>query len=158
MRNRKWRALSLLLVLVMTAGILFGCSKTDDPQNPGEGQKGENNGGDTSKNDTIIIATMGEPPSMSPTDHNAIAANYMNALTFSQLTRMNEDMEMEGSLAESYENTSDTEWLFHLRKGVKFHDGSEMTADDVVASIIYARRSTCITAPWKRSKKWMTIP
>ncbi len=138
MRNRKWRALSLLLVLVMTAGILFGCNKTDEgTKGSDEGQKG----GDTAKKDTIVIATMGEPPSMSPTDHNAIAANYMNALTFNQLTRMNEDMEMEGSLAEKYENTSDTEWLFHLRKGVKFHDGSEMTADDVVASITYAK--TC---------------
>ena len=65
----------------------------------------------------------------------------MNALTFSQLTRMNEDMEMEGSLAESFENTSESEWVFHLRKGVKFHNGDEMPADDVVASITYAK--TC---------------
>ena len=54
---------------------------------------------------------------------------------------MNEDMEMEGALAESFENTSETEWVFHLRKGVKFHNGEEMTADDVVTSITYAK--TC---------------
>ena len=123
--------MSLTLVTILTAGLLFGCSQ--------ETSGGEGSGG--GKRDSIIIATMGEPPSMSPTDHNAIASNYMNAMTYSQLTRMNEDMEMEGALAESFESTSDTEWLFHLRKGVKFHDGTEMTADDVVASITYAK--TC---------------
>lgn len=132
MRNRKWRVLSLLLVAVMTLGILFGCSKDG-------GEKGS--GGKGGKKDTIIIATMAEPPTLSPTEQNAIASSYMNALTFSQLTRMNEDMEMEGALAESFENTSETEWVFHLRKGVKFHNGEEMTADDVVTSITYAK--TC---------------
>jgi ABC-type transport system substrate-binding protein len=39
------------------------------------------------------------------------------------------------SLAESYEpNDELTEWTFHLRPGVKFHDGSELDAQDVIAS------------------------
>ncbi|MBI1881814.1 MAG: peptide ABC transporter substrate-binding protein, partial [Chloroflexi bacterium] len=39
------------------------------------------------------------------------------------------------SLAESYEPNEDlTEWTFHLRSGVKFHDGSELDAQDVVTS------------------------
>ena len=137
MKKRNWKALSLLLVAATTASLLFGCSKTES----GSGGKSEGEGNGGPKRDSIIIATMGEPPSLSPTDHNAIAANYMNALTFSQLTRMNQDMEMEGALAESFESVSDTEWIFHLRKGVKFHNGDEMTADDVVASITYAK--TC---------------
>jgi ABC-type transport system substrate-binding protein len=40
------------------------------------------------------------------------------------------------ALAESYEPNADlTEWTFHLRKGVKFHDGSTLTANDVVATL-----------------------
>ena len=40
------------------------------------------------------------------------------------------------SLAESYEANSDlTEWTFHLRQGVKFHDGSSFSANDVIASL-----------------------
>ena len=51
------------------------------------------------------------------------------------------DLKPVPELVDTYENTSDTEWVFHLRQGVKFHDGSKMTADDVVASIEYAK--TC---------------
>ncbi len=40
------------------------------------------------------------------------------------------------ALAESYEPNADlTEWTFHLRKGVKFHDGSSLDANDVVATL-----------------------
>jgi ABC-type transport system substrate-binding protein len=42
---------------------------------------------------------------------------------------------VEPSLAEKYEANADlTEWTFHLRQGVKFHDGSALDANDVVAS------------------------
>ena len=38
-------------------------------------------------------------------------------------------------LAESYEQLDDRTYKFHLRKGVKFHNGEEFTADDVVFSL-----------------------
>ena len=65
----------------------------------------------------------------------------MNILTYNTLFRGDMDLKPVPELVDTYENTSDTEWVFHLRQGVKFHDGSEMTADDVVASIEYAK--TC---------------
>lgn len=46
-----------------------------------------------------------------------------------------------GHLAESWEAIGDQldHWRFHLREGVKFHDGSELTAEDVVFSMIRLR-------------------
>jgi ABC-type transport system substrate-binding protein len=43
---------------------------------------------------------------------------------------------VEPALAESYEPNADlTEWTFHLRQGVKFHDGSSLDANDVIKSL-----------------------
>src|SRR5437660_9934160 len=50
-----------------------------------------------------------------------------------------------GGLASKWENSADHKrWTFHLRKGVKFHDGAEMTSDDVKFSLQRAmsKRST----------------
>jgi peptide/nickel transport system substrate-binding protein len=45
------------------------------------------------------------------------------------------DMTIEPSLAEAFESNEDsTVWTFRIRKGVKFHDGSEMTPEDVAAT------------------------
>lgn len=58
---------------------------------------------------------------------NAFAGNL-----YESLVRMNEKIEIEPSLATSWERTSPTVWRFHLRPNVKFHGGETLTADDVV--------------------------
>jgi peptide/nickel transport system substrate-binding protein len=55
-------------------------------------------------------------------------------LVFNGLTRMAEDQTVHPDLAERWEYSEDLKrWTFHLRTGVKFHDGSDMTSADVVA-------------------------
>ena len=46
---------------------------------------------------------------------------------------------LEPALAESWAQTDATHWRFKLRQGVRFHDGTPLTAADVVASIERAR-------------------
>ena len=51
------------------------------------------------------------------------------------LVRYTGDLKIEAALAESWETVSPTTWRFKLRRGVKFHNGSEFDADDVIASL-----------------------
>lgn len=56
------------------------------------------------------------------------------------LTEIGADGSVKPGVAESWEPSADaSSWTFKLRKGVTFHDGRELTADDVVASINHHR-------------------
>ncbi len=148
MQSKKLRILSLLLILAMAFGLFAGCSKDeagdkgdqpsagDDANKPSDDQPSGNGG-----KDSIVIATMSETPSLSPTDHNATAGSYMNLLTYSTLFNSDVEMNPQPLLVESYENISDTVWEFKLRQGVKYHNGETMTVEDVKASLDYAK--TC---------------
>ena len=131
MRKRNLRAVSLLLAGVMSLGLFAGCSKDSGKKDPGKGDGG--------KKDSIVIATMGETPSLSPTEHNAVAGSYMNLLTYNTLFSSDMDMQPQPDLAESYENVDESTWHFKIKEGVKFHNGDTMTVDDVVASLQWAQ-------------------
>ncbi len=132
MSNRKSRIASLALLMAMSLGLFAGCS-----QNGGsDGSDGSNDGG---TKDSIIIATANETPSLSPTEHNAVAGSYMNLLTYNTLFKSDMEMNPVPDLVEDYENISESEWEFTIKTGVKFHDGSEMTVEDVKASLEWAK-------------------
>ena len=144
--NKKLRVLSLLLVLAMAFGLFAGCSKdepadkgdqpgADQPKDGDKPSEPSNSGG----KDSIIIATANETPSLSPTEHNAVAGSYMNLLTYNTLFRGGMDLEPEPDLVESYEAVSETEWQFKIKQGVKFHNGETMTVEDVKASLEWAK-------------------
>jgi peptide/nickel transport system substrate-binding protein len=57
-----------------------------------------------------------------------------NNLVFNGLTRIREDLTTQPDLAEQWEHSDDLKrWTFHLRQGVKFHNGRELVAEDVIA-------------------------
>ena len=62
-------------------------------------------------------------------------------MTHNCLFKTDADLNAVPDLVESYELNSDTEWIFHLKKGVKFHNGAEMTAKDVKASLDLCKES-----------------
>jgi peptide/nickel transport system substrate-binding protein len=66
----------------------------------------------------------------------SVADRDLTVLLFSGLTRPGEHGEMLPDLAERWEVTSDGKtYTFFLRSGVKWHDGTPFTADDVVATM-----------------------
>lgn len=91
------------------------------------------------KKDTLIIATENETPSMTTAGHNAVAGSYMNDMTHNGLFRYDMEMNPIPDLCAEYKNISPTEWEFKIKEGVKFHDGTTMTADDIKASLDEAK-------------------
>lgn len=59
------------------------------------------------------------------------------ALIYSGLVVRDADMNLHGDLAESWETPDALTYVFHLKKGVKFHDGREVTSRDVKATIAW---------------------
>ncbi len=98
-------------------------------------------GAATAQDSDVMIALQLEPPHLDPTSAAAGAIDqvlYSNV--FEGLTKFGPSGEILPSLAESWEVSDDgTVYTFHLQDGVTFHDGSEMTADDVVFTLERAR-------------------
>src|SRR5829696_1692551 len=72
--------------------------------------------------------------SLDPHFHNLTPNNSLGRHVFETLVKTDEAQRMQPGLAESWKAINDLEWEFKLRKGVKFHNGQEFTADDVIAT------------------------
>ncbi len=84
---------------------------------------------------TLTIGVRGGPDSIDP--HFTATGTHAEALkhVFDTLVWSGDGLELEPRLAESWRAINDTTWEFKLRRGVKFHDGSDFTAADVKFSI-----------------------
>ena len=152
MTKKFMRSLVPALVLALAIG-LTGCGNsssgsgtTTAAQNGGAASAettaaGGDSSSTASAKDTLIIATANEAPSVTTNLHNAVAGDYINQMTHNGLFYTDENLNPAPALCESYEIVSDTEWLFHLKQGVKFHNGEEMTAKDVKASLELCKES-----------------
>jgi peptide/nickel transport system substrate-binding protein len=84
---------------------------------------------------TFRWANDGDISSMDPTTRQETTQLSFLANIYEPLVRRNRDLGLEPALATSWEQTSPTVWRFHLRKGVKWQDGTPFTADDVVFTL-----------------------
>ena len=83
----------------------------------------------------LSVALGADVTSMDPHFHNLTPNNNVAAHVFDALTTKSARGQLQPALAESWRAIDDTTWEFRLRKGVKFHDGSEFTAADVAFSL-----------------------
>ncbi len=84
---------------------------------------------------TLRWSSQGDYVTADPMAQNELLTNSINGHVYEPLVTRGKQLEILPGLAESWKQTSPTVWVFNLRKGVKFHDGSPFTADDVVFSI-----------------------
>ena len=83
----------------------------------------------------LKIAVAADVTSMDPHFFNLFPNNNIAEHIFDKLVQMDPDSRMIPGIATSWKTIDDRTWEFKLRKGVKFTDGSDLTAEDVVFSI-----------------------
>lgn len=84
---------------------------------------------------TLKIGMSSDARSMDPYFHNETSTNSMLSNVFEGLTYFDKDLNVYPMLAESWEVVGENTWEFKLRKGIKFHNGNDFNADDVIFSI-----------------------
>lgn len=81
---------------------------------------------------TLIIADSGARPNIDPGLQGNSLSNFLVA---EGLTSISPDFEIVPCVAKSWEHVGDDVWRFHLNENILFHDGSKVTADDVVSAL-----------------------
>jgi len=85
--------------------------------------------------DTLVIGIHQDVTTLDPGNHRDRTTETVIRNMYDGLVTRTTDMVVVPQLAESWEVVSPTEWVFHLRKGVMWHDGSSFTAEDVKFTI-----------------------
>src|ERR1700726_3698425 len=83
---------------------------------------------------TLRYANQGDLKSLDPYTLKETTTIAHHGHVYEGLTARDKDLKIVPALAESWETPEPTRWRFHLRKGVKFHNGDPFSADDVIFS------------------------
>jgi peptide/nickel transport system substrate-binding protein len=77
-------------------------------------------------------ASQGDPQTADPHSQNESLTNLFSQAVHDTLVMRDNGLKLVPGLATSWQQVNPTTWRFTLRQGVKFHDGSPFTADDVI--------------------------
>lgn len=88
---------------------------------------------------TFRFANDGDVNSMDPYARNETFLLTFNGNIYEGLTRRDRNLKIEPALAARWEQLNPATWRFHLRQGVRFHDGTPLTAEDVAFSVLRAK-------------------
>ncbi len=121
-------AVSIVLLFLMI-GSCDSCQERKEtvkepvPEEPGEPAYG----------DTIVVGSIGDASNLLPPLASDSASFDIIGLVYNGIVKYDKDLKLVGDLAESWDISPDgLEITFHLRKGVKWHDGVEFTAEDIM--------------------------
>ena len=124
-----------LMFLVAMALVIASCGPVDDPVDDPD-DPDDPDGIVDEYGGTLRIAWAAEPSMLDIQATAHTSTRYVVVNIFELLFAMDEDFQPQPMLAEDYSVSEDgTTYTITLRQGVPFHDGQEMTSDDVVASL-----------------------
>lgn len=125
---------ALLLTVVLIASAMAGCGSPAGNNTATQGPTSPEGSG-TAVRDRLVVAIPETPTYVDPQIQAAIGSYRVVTQIFDRLVELDADMNLVPTLAESWDIKDATTTVFHLRKGVKFHDGNTMTAEDVKYSL-----------------------
>ncbi|MED2978465.1 peptide-binding protein [Bacillus swezeyi] len=125
-RKTGFSILSLLLILSI---FLTACNSGE----VGGDEKESKSDGKPQQGGDLIAGSTGEPTLFNSLYSTDTASSDIERLIYNTLLDVNEKLEVENQLAEDVKESEDGKTFnVKLKEGIKFHDGEEMTADDVV--------------------------
>lgn len=128
MKRKFSKFVSVLAVAVL---VLTGCGGSNSGGGEAGGAKTE-----------LVVAQGADAKMLDPHGTNDQPSSRVMKQIYDRLVEQTEDMELVPGLAESWENIDDSTVEFKLRQGVKFHDGSDFTANDVKFTLLRALESS----------------
>lgn len=144
----KKRVAALFLAAVMVVSVTAcGNSSTEESATPsesteeattetGDNATAESDGGAASTGEKVLSVQIGpNPETLDPALNSAVDGGNMILHTFECLLTVDQDGKLAPGQAESWDVSDDgLTWTFHLRDGLKWSDGSDLTANDFVYS------------------------
>jgi peptide/nickel transport system substrate-binding protein len=141
-----------LLVLALAALFLAACDGGGTPR--ASLTRGQDK---PAYGDTLVEGSIGEPSNLIPILATDSASHDVAALVFNGLVKYDKNLNLTGSLAQSWEVSPDGLVItFHLRRGVKWHDGADFTSRDVLYTYrvtIDPKTPTAYAEDFKQIKK-----
>lgn len=137
------KIIALTLVVIMTLTIFTGCSSS------GNGQEGQ-------KKDTITFVPQINTETLDPVSGKIADHTVFHAM-YDTIVKLGSNAEILPNLAESWTEADEgMSIIFNFREDIKFHDGSQFTAEDVIYSFdtmftfpIYAQFKNVISS-WEK--------
>jgi peptide/nickel transport system substrate-binding protein len=141
--------------LLIIAALCLGCGVEEEPQTGPE--QGRSEKSPPAYGDLLIQGSIGDASNLLPLLASDSASHDISGLIFNGLVKYDKNLNLVGDLAESWEVSPDGLTItFKLRKGVKWQDGREFTAEDVMfgyRTIISPNTRTAYSGDYKEVKE-----
>lgn len=116
------------LIMLSSILILASCDRPEKPFTPPVRTPGKPAFGDA-----IVVGSIGEPSNLIPLLSSDSASHEVAGNIYNGLVKYDKNLNLVGDLASAWDVSRDgLSITFHLRKGVRWHDGAEFTSRDVM--------------------------
>lgn len=116
------RQLSMFTLLIGLFILLSACGSSTSNDDGGTGEN---------ESASVVVGIESSLETLDPAGYRHTTTESVLRNIFDGLVRVGDDGEIEPLIAESWEQESPTEWVFKIKEGIKFHDGSDLTVEDV---------------------------